>query len=90
MREELLQINEKVKYLAELLKPIVMRAIPGEKKAALRESIEEGIKLLRENERVFLSFSPADIYMIGKIFGRLEAIYSLLHSESDEKMLRDE
>ena len=82
MREEIesiMKINESLKRLIKVAK--VELAIDDEQRKVIGESIKELLALLREAEKTIWCYPPADIYFIGKTFGRVEAIYALIGKE---------
>jgi hypothetical protein len=83
MREdmrEIFEINEKVKRIAAIL-PIVV-PVPEHIKEEIRKNIEEAMRLVKIAEKsVLWKHTSQEIYIIGKIFGRMEMIYSLIARE---------
>jgi len=74
--KQIFEINEKIRRIAELL-PIV--PVPENVKAEIRKNIEDGMILIKVAEKsVLWRHTAKEIYLIGKVFGRMEAIYSLI------------
>jgi hypothetical protein len=78
--ETIFKINEKIKLVAEGLK--LFFPAPPRAREELIKTIEETLILLRKNEKHMLPrLTPKEIYIVGKVFGRVEAIYSLIAKE---------
>jgi len=74
--EPLLKANEYVKKMVRLLS---INLKMGEKeREILRKDISEIMKLVREVDRFVLNLSKEEIYMVGKILGRIETLYALI------------
>lgn len=71
----ILEVNDKIKKIAEVL-PIS----PFPEKLTFKQSIMDTMNLIKLTEKTlfYQTYTPQEIYIIGKVFGRLEAIYFLL------------
>jgi len=69
-------INESLKRLVKNLK--IEICAKEEDKKIIKKEIKEMIRLEKECERRIKSLTKEEIYLVGKVFGRLEGVYSLI------------
>jgi len=78
--KSIFEINERIKEMAKRLK--IFFPAPPHIKEEIKKNIETSMILIKENEKQALwCLTPKEIYIVGKVFGRLEAIYSLVAKE---------
>lgn len=79
----IMEINEKIKEMAMLLSLSISIPIQASTKKNLVTTIRQTMLLIKLAEaEVIPTLSPKEIYIVGKVLGRLEAMYSLLMKEA--------
>ncbi len=84
--EPLLKANECLKEITKLVN--LDLEIGKKEREILRKEISELMKMVRKIDKYVLCLSKEEIYITGKIMGRLEALYALIAKkivESEKK-----
>lgn len=78
----LIKVNEHIKNLARRIS-LNLRMSENEREILANE-IRELLNLVREIDKVVLNLDKDEIYIVGKILGRLECLYGLIAKEVEK------